>query len=122
MSRQVRVVRGKSNVNMRDDEPELPRACERPSARLQELDRRRPRPVDRERDLAVWMADVVLIMKRNQSASQGRLRSTWRGAGRGEIADGEVDPFRLTPVRVLTPDLGTKRRKDRIGFLLSITA
>ena len=37
MSRQIRVVRGKSDVDVRNDEPELARASKRLSARLQEL-------------------------------------------------------------------------------------
>jgi Holliday junction resolvase-like predicted endonuclease len=109
MSRQVGEIRGKSNVNVRDDEAELARASERYLTRLQEAARHWLRSVDRKRDLSVRMADVVLIVKRNQSASQARLRSTWRHARRGEIADCEVDPFRLAPARMFASNLRTER-------------
>ena len=122
MFRQVRVVRGKSDVNMRDDEAELGARVQAPFGSPPETGRGRRRPVDRKGDLPVRVTDVVLIVKRNQRASQARLRSRGRRAGRGEIADREVDPFRLIPLGMFASDFGTKRRDDRVGVLSAVAA
>ena len=99
-------VSAKSDVHVRDHEAEVPRAADRFAARLQEIRRRQTRAVDRKRYLPLRVADVVLIMQRDQRVSQARLRSCGRRAGRGEIVDGEIYPFRLTPVGVFASDLG----------------